>query len=78
MQQNDLKKDLGWGSIIGILAVVVLAILIGSSFLLGWDLIITEPSVTYPAWVNPLGAIVAIVVLIVLIIVGLTTIKKRK
>jgi len=78
MQQNELKEDLGWGSIIGIFVVVVLAIFIGSSLLRGSDLILTEPSVTYPAWVNPLGAIIAIVVLIVLIIVGLTTIKKRK
>jgi hypothetical protein len=90
MEINEVKKDLKWSQIIGIAAIVGLAILMGGSIAAGLemyfetylvgDITMVPPSgnsVMIPEWVNIPAIIFAIVVLIVIAIISLLKFRKR-
>jgi hypothetical protein len=90
MEINEVKKDLKWSQIIGIVAIIGLAILMGGSIAAGLeiyfetylvgDATLVPPSgnsVMIPEWVNIPAIIFAIVVLIVVGILSLLRFKKR-
>ncbi|MFX0073882.1 MAG: hypothetical protein ACFE96_00460 [Candidatus Hermodarchaeota archaeon] len=91
MELTEVKKDLRWSQIIGIIAIIGLAILMGGSLAIGLDMYFkvfrvgdditvtsTGNSVMIPDWVDFPAIIVAIVVLVVIGILALVRLRKRE
>jgi hypothetical protein len=76
MENNEVKKDMETWQIIGMVALIGLAILIGGAAVMGRELY-TLPSVNYPAWIDPVAIIVSIVVLIILALLAVARFRKR-
>jgi len=91
MVETELKKDLSSSQILGILAIVGLAILMGGSIVSGMGIyfetfivndipVVTSSgkSAMFPDWIDPLAIGVAIAVLIVVAILIVTKFIKRE
>ena len=91
MEVTELKKDLNWTQIIGIVAIVGLAILIGGVIAIGLEMyfetnsigdiqtvMANGDSIMIPDWVDVPALIFALVVLIVVAILGITRYRKRE
>ncbi|MBY9012202.1 MAG: hypothetical protein KGD70_07500 [Candidatus Lokiarchaeota archaeon] len=77
MEENELKKDMGWGSFVGIFALIALSIFVGGGTLFGVGFHFEQESVIYPAWTDLVGIVFAITVLIVFLAVWLLSSSKR-
>ena len=65
MEENELKKDMGWGSFVGIFVIIGFALYAGSLYVLGYQIHFENDVVIYPDIVNQIGIIFSIIVLII-------------